>query len=158
MTSLLQRPLDLVYFIYFATHIPVTVLIDFQVFYPAHWVPQVLKDALLMFANDYKDPFMGSSEPVYWYLSFIYAEALFQFAFFFVACKGLWQVVYGAHVATTVWPTLFEVLLNPVHALSQQERFTLVGFYLPYFILPLIMLIDSYRRVSKALAAKHKEE
>ncbi|CAO3591027.1 unnamed protein product [Absidia cylindrospora] len=55
-TSLLKRPLDLVYFVYFLTHIPVTFLIDFQVFYPPSIVPQVLKDALAMFVNDFKDP------------------------------------------------------------------------------------------------------
>ncbi|ORX49896.1 hypothetical protein DM01DRAFT_1409346 [Hesseltinella vesiculosa] len=164
-TSLFKRPLDLVYFIYFATHIPVTLCIDFQVFYPSHWVPQLFKDALAMFINDFKDPFMGAQP--YWFISFIYAELVFQFAFFFVACRGLWKdalsirlglLVYSSHVATTVWPSLVEVLLNPAHDLTQQERYTLAGFYLPYFVLPLVMLVDSYGRIVSALKTKQKQQ
>jgi hypothetical protein len=87
--SLFSRPLDLIYLIYFATHIPVTLGIDCQVFYPPEWVPQVLKDALLMYTRDYKDPFMGSKEPMYWFLSFIVCEVIVQLPFFFIACIGL---------------------------------------------------------------------
>ncbi|ORZ23233.1 transmembrane protein 6/97 [Absidia repens] len=160
-TSLLSRPLDLVYFIYFVTHIPVTFLIDFQVFYPASIVPQVLKDALAMFVNDFKDPLMGADPPHYWFLSFVYCELFFQFIFFFVACHGLWKdstrcriglCIYASHVATTVNASLFEVFLNPAYALTSTERYTLASFYLPYLILPLIMLVDSYFRLSKALS------
>lgn len=87
--SLLSRPLDLIYFLYFASHIPVTLAIDFQVFYPPQFVPQVLKDALKFYTETYKDPFMGSSTPVYWFLSFIVCELFVQLPFFFMACVGL---------------------------------------------------------------------
>lgn len=87
--SLISRPLDLIYFFYFASHIPVTLAIDFQVFCPPQWVPQVLKDALTFYTETYKDPFMGSSTPVYWFLSFIVCELLVQLPFFFMACIGL---------------------------------------------------------------------
>lgn len=60
-------------------------------------------------------------------------------------------LVYGAHVATTVLPSLVEVLLNPELKLNQTERLTLTGFYVPYFILPIIMVIDSYIQINKYL-------
>ncbi|KAI9472249.1 MAG: transmembrane protein 6/97 [Benjaminiella poitrasii] len=150
--SIFSRPLDLIYFIYFATHIPVTLAIDFQVFYPPSWVPQIFKDALDFYVLTYKDPFMGSAKPVYWYLSFIVCELLVQLPFFFIACVGLIKV-YGSHVATTVLPSILEVLLNPDLKLNQTERFILCGFYAPYFILPAIMLIDSFIRVNKYMKA-----
>lgn len=87
--SLISRPLDLIYFFYFASHIPVTLAIDFQAFCPPLWVPQVLKDVLTFYTETYKDPFMGSSTPVYWFLSFIVCELLVQLPFFFMACIGL---------------------------------------------------------------------
>ncbi|CEP19199.1 hypothetical protein [Parasitella parasitica] len=156
--SLVSRPLDLIYFLYFASHIPVTLAIDFQVFYPPQWVPQVLKDALAFYTETYKDPFMGSSTPVYWFLSFIVCELFVQLPFFFMACVGLIKdskyirlplAIYGAHVATTVLPTIAEVLLNEKLNLSTVERHTLIGFYAPYFILPLVMLVDSFVYVNR---------
>ncbi|CAO3654226.1 unnamed protein product [Mucor hiemalis] len=160
--SLFSRPLDLIYFIYFATHIPVTLSIDFQVFYPPHLVPQALSDALKFYIDTYKDPFMGSSTPVYWFLSFICCELIVQLPFFFIACVGLVKdskyirlplAIYGAHVATTVLPSLAEVLLNPNLKLDQTERLTLSAFYAPYFLLPLIMIVDLYIQVNKYLNA-----
>ncbi|CAO0790683.1 unnamed protein product [Mucor circinelloides] len=158
--SLISRPLDLVYFLYFATHIPVTLAIDFQVFCPPQWVPQVLKDALKFYTETYKDPFMGSSAPTYWFLSFIVCELLVQLPFFFIACVGLFKdskyirlplAIYGAHVATTVLPTIAEVLFNEALDLNTAERQTLFGFYAPYFILPLIITVDSFVRINNYL-------
>ncbi|KAG1095385.1 hypothetical protein G6F42_018563 [Rhizopus arrhizus] len=143
--SLISRPLDLVYFLYFATHIPVTLAIDFQVFCPPQWVPQVLKDALKFYTETYKDPFMGSSAPTYWFLSFI--VCLFKDSKYI----RLPLAIYGAHVATTVLPTIAEVLFNEALDLNTAERQTLFGFYAPYFILPLIITVDSFVRINNYL-------
>lgn len=62
------------------------------------------------------------------------------------------RVVYGSHVATTVLPTITEVLLNSKYNLDQNERLVLCGFYAPYFILPVIMVIDSSIRLNKYLS------
>jgi hypothetical protein len=87
--SIISRPLDLIYVIYFATHIPVTMDIDFQIFYPHHSVPQVLKDALDMYITVYKDRFMDSPTPVYWFLSFVCCELVVQLLFFFITYFAL---------------------------------------------------------------------
>ncbi|EIE81260.1 hypothetical protein RO3G_05965 [Rhizopus delemar RA 99-880] len=150
-SGLLSRPLDLIYFVYFATHIPITLCIDLQTFCPSSWVPNTLVDLFHFYKITFKDPLMGSSEPMYWYLSFLVCELVIQLPFFFAACYGLFKV-YGAHVTTTVLPTLAEVMLNPTYSLVSQERWVLFGFYFPYFLLPFIMLIDSYRCVNQSIS------
>ena len=89
--SLLKRPLDLIYFGYFAMHVPVTILMDMQPFYPQHLVPQVLKDAVTGYAETYKDPLVGSPVPLPWFDSFLGCEIFLQLPFFFVALYGLWK-------------------------------------------------------------------
>ncbi|KAI7870773.1 transmembrane protein 6/97 [Spinellus fusiger] len=149
-TGVLSRPLDLIYLVYFVIHIPITLGIDGQALYPPLFVPKGAKSVLKFYIDTYKDPLMGSPIPLYWFLSFITAELTLQLPFFFYAIYGLYKV-YSAHVATTVLATLSEVLLNPLHPISSSERLILCVFYLPYFVLPLVMLVDSYRRVSQAL-------
>ncbi|KAI8094889.1 transmembrane protein 6/97 [Gilbertella persicaria] len=162
METLLSRPLDLVYFIYFSSHILATCCIDSQAFLPSEWYPQVLKDLLSFYVHTYKDPFMGN--PDYWFKSFVVCELVFQLPFFVYACIGLLKntqhlrfplAIYGAHVATTVLPLLAEVLLNPEHKLNWTEKVILCGFYGPYFALPCIMLIDSFIRVNTTLKAAY---
>lgn len=90
-SGLLSRPLDLIYFVYFATHIPITLCIDLQTFCPSSWVPNTLVDLFHFYKITFKDPLMGSSEPMYWYLSFLVCELVIQLPFFFAACYGLFK-------------------------------------------------------------------
>ncbi|KAI9275928.1 transmembrane protein 6/97 [Phascolomyces articulosus] len=158
---LFSRPLDLVYFIYFLTHIPITLCIDLQGFYPADQIPQVLKDAVAFYVNTYKDPFMGATTPIHWFEGVTLCELFLQLPFFFVALYGLYNdsihvrvglMVYASHVATTMVPIFAELFFNPGFGLSESEIWTLFGFYVPYLIIPLTILIDSYIRVSKAIS------
>ncbi|CDH61039.1 transmembrane protein 97 [Lichtheimia corymbifera JMRC:FSU:9682] len=160
--SLLARPLDMVYFGYFAMHVPVTVLVDMQPFYPQHLIPQALKEVVTGYAETYKDPLVASPVLLPWFESFLYCEILLQLPFFFIALYGLWKdaqfvrlplLVYGTHVATTVIPCLAELFFGS-SSLTFDERLTISGFYFPYFIIPLVILIDSYCRVSAALSTK----
>jgi hypothetical protein len=64
-----------------------------------------------------------------------------------------YNLVFGAHVSTTVLPCIVEVLFNQDLALDQMQRLTLCGFYAPYFVLPIVMVIDSYLRINKLLSA-----
>lgn len=106
--SIFSRPLDLIYLIYFATHIPVTLGIDFQVFYPSHWVPKVLSEALEFYVDTFKDPFMGSSTPTYWFLTFICCELVVQLPFFFIACIALVKGNFCSMPYNTVLTSHFE--------------------------------------------------
>lgn len=109
--SIFSRPLDLIYVIYFATHIPVTLGIDFQVFYPPHWVPKVLSEALEFYVDTFKDPFMGSPTPTYWFLTFICCELVVQLPFFFIACVALAKGTFdhGCTAGTNKYSNRFQV-------------------------------------------------
>ncbi|KAI8333614.1 transmembrane protein 6/97 [Chlamydoabsidia padenii] len=161
MSTFTGRPLDFVFFIFFITHIPITLLLDLQAIYPTWLVPSVLLQANAWYVNLTHDPFMGATSPIYWFQSFVSLEAICQLPFFFVASHGLYydqsfirlpMIVYGAHVVTTVVPLLGELILNPLHV----NRVMLLAIYSPYFLIPLLILVDSYRRVSSALTPKIK--
>ena len=137
--------LKLVFLVYFITHIPISLCLDFQALLGTYY-PETLKDLQRFYTNTYNDPLFITS-PI-WFKSFIFCEILFQFPFFFVATYGLlyeknWiripSIIYGTHVATTLVPILSEFAFND--QLSEIQKLTLFGFYFPYFLIPAILAI-----------------
>ncbi len=105
----------------------------------------MLKDLFSWYINQYDDSLMRS--PPVWLKSFLVAEAVFQFPFFFFAsyallykknCIRIPGIVYGAHVATTVIPILSEICNSQNSDFNKQMLFL---FYLPYFIIPFIFMV-----------------
>ncbi|KAM4627775.1 sigma intracellular receptor 2 [Polymixia lowei] len=148
------RILEIIFFFYFASHIPITLFIDLQALLPGNVYPPVLKDLLKWYAEEFKDPMM--LDPPVWFKSFIFCEALVQLLFFPVAayaflkggCKWIRTpaIVYSTHVATTLVPILAHILfyqfpMKP-HPGPQtlKERFVLVSIYAPYLLVPLMLL------------------
>ncbi|KAI8071304.1 hypothetical protein BC940DRAFT_234890 [Gongronella butleri] len=161
VSSLASRPLDLVFYVFFLTHIPITVLFDLQALYPAAWVPQPLLSIVAWYAEATGDPFMHPLNNQYWFKSLASMEAMLQLPFFFVACNGLakdapWirlpMVVYGAHVVTTLMPIMLELIANAAYNLTSTQRTMLLAIYSPYLIIPALILYDGYSRVTAALA------
>uniref|UniRef100_A0A672Y993 EXPERA domain-containing protein n=1 Tax=Sphaeramia orbicularis TaxID=375764 RepID=A0A672Y993_9TELE len=68
------------YFLYFASHIPITLCIDLQALLPAQVYPQWLKDLVQWYAGAFRDPMVVA--PPAWFGSFIVCEALLQLPFF----------------------------------------------------------------------------
>uniref|UniRef100_UPI0037E8F477 sigma intracellular receptor 2-like n=1 Tax=Semicossyphus pulcher TaxID=241346 RepID=UPI0037E8F477 len=149
------RVLEIIFFFYFASHIPITLFIDLQALLPEHVYPQPLIDLLRWYAEEFKDPMV--LDPPEWFKSFIFCEALIQLPFFpfaaYAFLKGgcRWirtpAIVYSAHVATTLVPILAHILfyqfpLKP-HAGPQtvQERWLLVSIYAPYLLVPVLLLL-----------------
>ncbi|XP_034384696.1 sigma intracellular receptor 2 [Cyclopterus lumpus] len=149
------RWLEIVFFFYFASHIPITLFIDLQALLPGHVYPQPLKDLLQWYAEGFRDPMV--LDPPGWFKSFVVCEALLQMPFFPVAAyaflKGgcTWirtpAIVYSTHVATTLVPILAHILfyqfpMKP-HPGPQtaQERWLLVSIYLPYLLVPVLLLL-----------------
>ncbi|KAM9358897.1 sigma intracellular receptor 2 [Symphorus nematophorus] len=148
------RALEIIFFLYFASHIPITLFIDLQALLPAHVYPQPLRDVLSWYAEAFKDPMV--LDPPKWFKSFILCEALFQMPFFPVAayaflkggCKWIRTpaIVYSVHVATTLLPILAHILLYQFPTephpgpQSLQERWLLVSIYAPYLLVPLLLL------------------
>uniref|UniRef100_A0A8C5LTU9 Transmembrane protein 97 n=1 Tax=Leptobrachium leishanense TaxID=445787 RepID=A0A8C5LTU9_9ANUR len=149
------RLLEWIFFLYFFTHIPITLLVDLQAVLPPQLYPQELLDLMKWYVVNFKDHMMMN--PPAWFLSFCYCEGLFQLPFFPVAAYAFFKggcrwiripaIVYSTHVATTVIPIIAHVLFadfersNGVDPPNQKERLTLASIYAPYLVVPLLILL-----------------
>ena len=138
---------------YFLSHIPITLFIDAQAILPASIYPSTVKELIIWYITNFKDPLMAPLEdggrPA-WFRSIVWIEFLLQLPFFFVAIYYLWRgeerklrvgfVAYGAHVATTLIPILGTFWAE--ERLILAERLTLVGIYSPYLLIPLALMLQ----------------
>ena len=93
--SLKERPLDLVYVLFFTIHIPTFFLMDSQALYPEGWRP--LAQLIDWYLADYNDPLLGGALGEWkvggWIWAgiriFFWLEALFQLPMFFLGIKHL---------------------------------------------------------------------
>ncbi|XP_047449868.1 sigma intracellular receptor 2 [Mugil cephalus] len=166
------RVLEIIFFLYFASHIPITLFIDLQALLPEHVYPEQLTDLLKWYAKDFKDSMVV--DPPHWFKSFIFCEALLQLPFFPVAayaflkggCKWIRTpaIVYSAHVATTLLPILAHILFHQFpekpHPGPQtpRERWLLVSIYAPYLVVPVLLLLtmllsSTYNSAPKSTSA-----
>lgn len=131
--------------LYFGSHIPITLFIDAQGLLYDYY-PSQLRAINNWYISTYGDHLMDQRP--YWFQSFILAELCFQLPFFFVAFYALYSkknwiripgIVYGVHVATTVWPIIPELLLAPNNPIG--NKLWLLAFYSPYFLMPAILAI-----------------
>ncbi|XP_078535474.1 sigma intracellular receptor 2 [Lissotriton helveticus] len=147
------RLLEWIFCLYFFSHIPITLCVDLQILLPAWLYPDCLTDLLKWYTVNFKDPLM--QDPPVWFLTFVYCEALLQLPFFPVATYAFYKggckwiripaIIYSVHVATTVLPIIAHVLfadlpLSSQKPVTQNERLTLVSFYAPYLLIPLLLL------------------
>ncbi|XP_027900346.1 sigma intracellular receptor 2 [Xiphophorus couchianus] len=149
------RVLEIIFFFYFASHIPITLFIDLQALLPEHVYPQQLKNLLRWYAEEFKDPMV--LDPPEWFKSFIFCEAFLQMPFFPIAayaflkggCKWIRTpaIVYSTHVATTLIPILAHILFHqfPVKPhpgpQTNRERWLLASIYAPYLLVPVVLLL-----------------
>ncbi|KAK3696012.1 hypothetical protein RRG08_000797 [Elysia crispata] len=177
--GLWRRFLDILFFFYFFTHIPIAVFFDAQSVFPSHFFPRQLVTVREWYCKSYRDAMMA--DPPSWFQSLVMCEMFVQLPFFFVASYGFFKgakackwlrwpcVVYGTHVATTLIPIIAHVLLHDFSSgkvpgpRNLQERLTLLSFYSPYFVIPVILVVDSLfsnaykdKYEKKALAKKSK--
>ncbi|XP_019366583.1 PREDICTED: transmembrane protein 97 [Gavialis gangeticus] len=163
------RFLEWVFALYFLSHIPITLLIDLQILVPASTVyPQKLTEMLKWYMESFKDAMMLESPA--WFRTFVYCEAFLQlpffpfaaYAFFKGGCKWIRTpaIIYSTHVATTLLPVLAHILFHDFSQSkqqgpqAQQERLTLMSVYIPYLLIPLLILFTmlfspQYNQVEK---------
>ncbi|KZP01719.1 hypothetical protein CALVIDRAFT_594413 [Calocera viscosa TUFC12733] len=165
---LTKRPLDLVYFAFFLVHIPATLCMDLQPFYPPHLVPQPLKDFLAWYLVTSNDPvvsgamgLIGRPGDFAWIKSFFFLEGFFQLPTFFIALYGLWIVsprinvlilIYAASTATTTLACVATVVALPttsdltiqagLRSLTDIQRYMLLSSYVPFMAVPALMVVD----------------
>ncbi|XP_005111867.1 sigma intracellular receptor 2 [Aplysia californica] len=155
----MPRLLDILFFFYFFTHIPITIFIDLQALLPQKYFPQKTVELKDWYCLHFRDPMMV--DPPTWFQAFVGCEFLVQLPFFFVAAYGFFKgaekcpwlrwpcVVYGSHVATTLIPIISHILLHDFSTgkhpgpRNMEERFTLISIYCPYFFFPLFIMLDA---------------
>ncbi|XP_014663130.1 PREDICTED: transmembrane protein 97-like [Priapulus caudatus] len=154
--------LDFIFVLYFASHIPVTILIDSQILLPNRLFPETLLDVVNWYSRELKDP--AIIERPSWFLSLIGCELAFQLPFFFFALYAFWKgysknrwiripaIIYSSHVATTLVPIFAHLFFNDftrsqvagAGAIAGPETLTekliLFGIYAPYFVVPMMLL------------------
>ncbi|KAI0628047.1 transmembrane protein 6/97 [Trametes polyzona] len=131
-TPLSERPRDLVYFLFFAIHLPATFLIDLQALYPTQWVPGFISSLPKFYVEMSSDPLIGSAmgyfgrdqqEAYTWFRTFLLVEAFFQVPVFVTGLRGLWKgsrsiyvllLIYAASTTTTTLPCLSVILSTPI--------------------------------------------
>ncbi|KAJ2745214.1 Transmembrane protein 97 [Coemansia sp. BCRC 34301] len=158
-----RSKLDVVYFAYFASHIPITLFIDTQPLVPIDYIPRALLYLNSILTNGLGDPFMviGSRarSDMTWFRSLLVCELVLQLPFFFYAAWALWTnnprrhaplLVYGVHVATTMVPILGTLYRGDIDR-PCTTRAMLAGIYLPYLLIPLAMAYESYTHCAAAL-------
>ncbi|KAJ2157016.1 Transmembrane protein 97 [Coemansia sp. RSA 552] len=158
--------MDTVFLGYFASHIPITLLVDLMPLLPAAAIPRPLLHLNQFLTGTLRDPLMVI-EPrrpdLLWLHSFLVCELVLQVPFFFYAVWALWTanprrhlpfLVYGAHVSTTVVPILATLLFGDIDR-SASERLVLVGLYAPYLAIPLAITYTSFAACTRALSAAH---
>ncbi|NWH77852.1 SGMR2 protein, partial [Piaya cayana] len=140
--------------LYFLSHIPITLLFDLQPLLPAGLCPAALTELLQGYAAAFNDPMM--LQPPEWFKAFIYCEAFLQMPFFPIAayaflkggCKWIRTpaIIYSTHVATTLVPILAHILFHDfskpedLGPQTLRERLTLLSVYVPYLLIPLLIL------------------
>ncbi|EIN09658.1 hypothetical protein PUNSTDRAFT_113088 [Punctularia strigosozonata HHB-11173 SS5] len=170
-TPLTSRPFDLVYFIFFLSHIPATVLLDLQAIYPVWIVPGFIAQLPKLYLQLSNDPIIEgalSTGPTFlWLRTFMVLEALFQLPTFVIGARGLYKgsksiypllLVYAASTSTTVLPCLAVILATPstspetlsakLSSVSPEQRALLLASYIPFFLIPLLMTLDMALRLS----------
>lgn len=80
-TPLAKRPLDMIYFAFFLSHIPASLLIDFQALYPPALVPGFVSKLPELYIQMSNDPliggalgYMSNSGELGWFRSFLTLE------------------------------------------------------------------------------------
>ncbi|KAL3856443.1 hypothetical protein ACJMK2_011200 [Sinanodonta woodiana] len=153
------RLLDIVFFIYFVTHIPICIFIDAQAVLPKWIYPDQLLSMMEWYTKELRDPMMA--DPPSWFRSFCLCELFLQLPFFFPAAYVYWKgaagnkwfripaIVYSTHVATTVIAIEYYIMMTDfsqsLHPGPRdlRERMWLGVIYFPYLLIPVLILLDS---------------
>jgi len=174
---LVRRPMDLLFVVFFVTHIPTSLLVDGQCALPSEYFPQKATELLAFHLETFKDPLMGTCPG--WLQLIIWCELLLQVPFFFAATYAFvrgskWiripAIVYGTHTSTTLMPILGAFWLSngqkeyPGYNLSFEDKAKLTLLYIPYLIMPFLLVVkmvareDPFKRYRAGGAKKAKKK
>ncbi|KAH8833877.1 transmembrane protein 6/97 [Flagelloscypha sp. PMI_526] len=181
--SLLSRPLDLLYIIFFAFHLPASLLMDFQYIVPGSWVPEIMKPLPDHYVKQSNDPLVGgllgyfgdTGSSLVWFKTLCFVEMLVQVPIFILGAWGLWKdskfiypvlLAYAGSTATSTLPCVTVIMDMPltdipaigIYAVTAAQKSLLLYGYVPFFLIPLLMVFDMTIRVSKLIAIAAKAQ
>lgn len=145
---------DTFYFLYFLLHIPITVLIDSALAIPKEYQLNVQKSLLEFHIGQNKDFLLAN--PPYWLTVFGWIELVLQLPFFFIGAAALFKrttkvypymVVYGLEASITTVCCLVTIWVEgEANGLNYGDIISLIGVYLPTFIIPFYMACEVLSR------------
>ncbi|ORX96193.1 hypothetical protein K493DRAFT_20635 [Basidiobolus meristosporus CBS 931.73] len=155
-----ESTLDTLFVGYFVSHIIFTIFLDVQCIFPLEWFPKPAVELLGQVILIIKDPFLATTvgypevapakiPNMVWFQSMVWFEAFVQLPFFFWYLYAYFTrniniripaIIYGSHVATTLIPILAELFFNPYFEQTQEQRLMTAAIYLPYFVIPLLLV------------------
>ncbi|CAO1626314.1 unnamed protein product [Parajaminaea phylloscopi] len=149
-----RRKLDWVYIVFMGVHLLASVLVDGQIFYPEWLVPDSLRKVKADYLSQSHDSVVGGlgSPNLAWFYMAVVLELLWQCPAF---VAGMW---YLFHDDWRVWPlligysslafsstlfVLWHLVAGPEAAsLSAANLQFLLQNYVPFLLVPLLMLVD----------------
>src|SRR3989338_1182673 len=150
---------------YFAIHIPISVLIDFQAVLPREWYPTQLRWLVEEWYFEHFQDFLMKSPPV-WFRSLVWAELLVQLPFFFYAVPAIayrWRsfswaaFAYSAHLLTVMVPIIAEVASSPLAPVFKWRLCLVYGLWvaMPLWIFLYTWLRDPFAPSSSPSRPNH---
>ena len=148
---------DSILFIFFASHIPITLFLDGQYIietYAGIKYPPIFHSVLDFHVKTNSDGIVAANEP--WFQGLVLSELFLQLPFFFYAVHCIWNrsnsfripaIVYSSHVCTTLIPIFAQIWIGDNYLKygldTFQKKAILSLIYLPYLLIPLYLLIRS---------------
>lgn len=156
---------DLLYVGFFLIHAISTLVIDIQPLLPDALRIGLFKSLLDFYLRQTNDPLMTGArlhDPDYlWFRWFLLHEVIFFTPCFVLGIRGLLKgtttiypllLAYGAAASTTT-ATCVVVLVfgHPKVPLNHTQLSLLLSSYIPFFVIPAIILVDMYNRVHRLI-------
>ncbi|KAL4975273.1 transmembrane protein 6/97 [Aspergillus desertorum] len=164
MTSLWTRKRDLVYFGFFAIHIPIIFLVDAVPVLPGLLDNAISRQLRDFYIATYRDKFFEGSVPA-WFTSYTWMEIFYHVPLSIWALGALLRndplvpvhlLVFGFQSFLTSWTCLVEVWSWGDRTIVEKQNLTTL--YGPYVALGAFMALDMFGRLRSSLLDKSKKD
>lgn len=160
-----KRPIDSMYFTFFALHLIASLCVDIQGLVPAEYVPTVLQRVLQDYLVKSRDPLVPNAwQPRYaWFRMSLLSEFVLQVPAFVVGLYVFWSndprgypllIAYGAIACFTTLQCIAMVTMGEerVHLAPENLSFILLN-YIPFMLFPGVIMLDMLARTTRRMHA-----
>lgn len=160
-----KRPIDSMYFTFFAMHLIASLCVDIQGLVPAVYVPTVLQRVLQDYLVKSRDPLVPNAwQPRYaWFRMSLLSEFVLQVPAFVVGLYVFWNndprgypllIAYGAIACFTTLQCIAMVTMGEerVHLAPENLSFILQN-YIPFMLFPGVIMLDMLARTMRKMHA-----